>query len=223
MTFTLVNGLEPGLLPDPEPDAGLLVGVGDCVTDAPIIPCTLVETEPVPPAVDEAVGITKMAAVPVGGSVFVDLGVEVGPPGLAVSVGISVPVKVAVGVHVGTPGMPVAVGVRPNGEQSGALMGVAFGSGVFDETRVLVVMMGVFVGTKGVSAGTSVLYVGTCVFGGLVGFGGSVGASVGASGSVGFGALSPRPRASPTPEKEVRQITPRIQKYLKDARKRAPY
>ncbi len=175
MAFTLEKGLEPILWPDPETDAGLLVGVGDCVADAPSIPCAIVEAEPVPPAVVEAVGITRRAAVPVGGSVLVGLGVEVAPPGRTVSVGKSVPVNVGMGVQVGTPGMPVAVGVRPNGEQSGVLVEVAFGLSVSVGTSVLVDAAGVSVSMTEVSVETG-RSVGT-----MGGFDGTTGGSIGAS------------------------------------------
>lgn len=176
MAFTLEKRLEPVLFPDPETDAGLLVGVGDCVADTPSMPCAIVEAEPVPPAVVEAVGITRRAAVPFSGSVFVDFGVEVGPPGWAVSVGTSVPVRVGVGVQVGMPGTPDVVGVRLNGEQSGVLVGVAFGSSVSVGTGVLVDPTGELVGTTGELVGT----IGVSVeMGGSVGMtGGSVGTFV---------------------------------------------
>jgi hypothetical protein len=106
--------------------------------------------------------------------------------------------------------MPVGVGVRPveSKKQSGVLVRVEFGSGVFDESRVPVGTM------KGVSVRFGV-WVG---FGVWLGFCGSVGAggSVGTIGSSVFvGGLSHNPSASPTPVNEVRQITPRIKNTLR--------
>ncbi len=105
-------GFDPVPIPGNGKDASLLVGVTDAVADAPIIPCGDVEVESMPAAVAEAVCVSAMPAVFVGGSVLVGLGVEDGPPGRAVEVGSSIPFGVGVGVQVGR-GIPVAVGVRP--------------------------------------------------------------------------------------------------------------
>lgn len=220
MAFTLDKGLEPALSPDPGTEARLLVGVGDCVADAPIIPCEKVEAEFMPDAASEAVGVTRMPAVSVGAFVLVGLGVEVALPGGTVSVGKSVSVNGCVGVQVGIPGMLVAVGVRTNGEQSGVLVGVAFGSSVSVGKSVLVDAMevsverGGLVGTTGGSVGTTGGSVGTT--GGSVG---TMGGSVGRCILVGWGGLSvfssfvglfPCPPPSLTPENEIRPTAPRI-------------
>ena len=100
-------------------NAPLLVGVNDAVADEPIIPCVDVEVEPVPAAVAEVICVTVMPAAFVGGGILEGLGVEVGPPGRAVSVGTSVSVKVRVGVEVG-----VRVGVEV-GVQVGVSVGMS--------------------------------------------------------------------------------------------------
>jgi hypothetical protein len=113
MPFAFDFGFDPMPVPGNGEDAALLVGVNDAVAGKPIIPCMGVEVEPMPVAVAEAVCVTVASVVFIGGSILEGLGVEVGPPGRAVSAGTAVPARVAVGlfVFVGTEVLVGTMGV----------------------------------------------------------------------------------------------------------------
>lgn len=152
MPLALNIGFDPAPVPGNGKDALSLVEVNDAVADRPIIPCAAadcadVEAGPAPDAVADAVWVSVMAAVFVGGGVREGLGVEVGNPGGTVSVGTSVSVGVGVGVNVGV-GVRVDVGVGVGvkvgvGVEVDVGVGVKVGVGVDVGVRV-----GVLVGVR---------------------------------------------------------------------------
>ena len=83
--FAFDFGFDPMPVPGNGKDAALLVGVDDAVADKPIIPCVDVdvdtEVEPLPADIAEAVCVTVMPAVFIGGSVLEGSGMDVVPPG----------------------------------------------------------------------------------------------------------------------------------------------